>query len=370
MVDEKDEGYESQEEGEYHFSDDQVNYDVEGGATPKAQTPAAPMPATGKSASAKEVALKKLSEHRRVVIGVVVFIVLIGVVYKMLAPVGTTPPSTEFAATKPMTAAPPKVQKPAAAQVAAATTPEPTTQAPAPETAAANPPPAGTAPQVQAAPGMMPPPPPGQGAAPTNLAQVAAAPAQGIPTIQPMGAQTTMTPPASAQPVAVQVTSGPQPVAPPSDEATKNIMDRLTSLEQQNAALMNLLQTEYAQKMADYETQLTMTRGKLEEITKRLNRIDTTLSQLNQGGPQSVVQEVAAPTTVMKVLEPKMVYTVQAIIPGRAWLKSESGETVTVAEGDVLRNYGRVTKIDPYDGVVNIDTGNKIITLSYGTNLE
>lgn len=78
----------------------------------------------------------------------------------------------------------------------------------------------------------------------------------------------------------------------------------------------------------------------------------------------------AMPAAPMKVMEPKVIYTVQAIIPGRAWLKSETGETVTVAEGDVLKNYGRVTKIDPYDGVVDIDTGNKMITLSYGTNLE
>ncbi len=57
----------------------------------------------------------------------------------------------------------------------------------------------------------------------------------------------------------------------------------------------------------------------------------------------------------------------QAIIPGRAWLKSDSGDTVTVAEGDLLKGYGRVTKIDPYDGVVTIDNGNRIVTLSYGS---
>jgi hypothetical protein len=65
-----------------------------------------------------------------------------------------------------------------------------------------------------------------------------------------------------------------------------------------------------------------------------------------------------------------MNYSVQAIIPGRAWLKSDSGDTVTVAEGDMLRGYGRVTKIDPYDGIVNIDTGGKVVTLSYGMVAE
>jgi intracellular multiplication protein IcmG len=67
---------------------------------------------------------------------------------------------------------------------------------------------------------------------------------------------------------------------------------------------------------------------------------------------------------------PKIAFSVQAIIPGRAWLKSDSGDTVTVAEGDMLKSYGRVTKIDPYDGIVDIDTGTKIVSLSYGLNGE
>ena len=49
-------------------------------------------------------------------------------------------------------------------------------------------------------------------------------------------------------------------------------------------------------------------------------------------------------------------------------VESESGETVTVAEGDALKGYGRIAKIDPYDGVVMIDTGTRTISLSYGVN--
>ena len=75
-------------------------------------------------------------------------------------------------------------------------------------------------------------------------------------------------------------------------------------------------------------------------------------------------------STVIKNAQPKIAYAVQAIIPGRAWLKSDAGDTVTVAEGDILKGFGRITKIDPYDGIVNIDTGNKVITLSYGVNGE
>ena len=114
------------------------------------------------------------------------------------------------------------------------------------------------------------------------------------------------------------------------------------------------------------------------EMTKRINRMEAGITQISKmlRGPANRSMDSLAPAApegsvvyappAARMSEPKMVYTVQAIIPGRAWLKSESGDTVTVAEGDVLKDYGRVVKIDPYDGVVNIDTGSKVITLSYG----
>jgi hypothetical protein len=64
---------------------------------------------------------------------------------------------------------------------------------------------------------------------------------------------------------------------------------------------------------------------------------------------------------------PRIQYSVQAIIPGRAWLKSDNGETITVAEGDIIKGIGRVTRIDPYDGVVEINLGKRTVALSYGT---
>jgi hypothetical protein len=151
--------------------------------------------------------------------------------------------------------------------------------------------------------------------------------------------------------------------------------DKIIALEQQNAAMMNLLQTEYAQKIADTETQGNVMRGKMEELTRRINHMEASLNQITQllqGVSKSQASGVMGSTpafnSAAKSLEPRMIYSVQAIIPGRAWLKSEAGDTVTVAEGDYLKGYGRVVKIDPYDGIVAIDTGSKVINLSYGVS--
>jgi hypothetical protein len=387
MVDERDEQYDGQEDGEYHFSDDQINYDVESSVSPKMAGSAAAVTSSG---DLKSQLLNKLAQHRRTLIGAGIFLVLIVVVYKIVMP-SSTAPVTDFTEATPSEVAvataqssPKKIEAPlnsvsasAGAQQGAQQSIAPAGMVTAAQPAAAGMPTRAGAPGANA-PGVS----PQAGQLPSNSnAQQALTPMQQAQAMVASGGdlsvetaglpQQGMAPPPAPQ---------AQPVM---DAQTKNVADRLVALEQQNAAMMNLLQTEYAQKMSDYETQSTAARGKMEEMTKRLNRMESALTQITQLLQGGARQQTSSgmmnvppqgmggyPGESAKMAEPKMVYSVQAIIPGRAWLKSESGDTITVAEGDVLRSYGRVTKIDPYDGVVNIDTGNKVITLSYGMNAE
>lgn len=50
-------------------------------------------------------------------------------------------------------------------------------------------------------------------------------------------------------------------------------------------------------------------------------------------------------------------YTVHAIIPGRAWLKSSNGQIITVTEGDKIGDYGTVATIDATNGIVRTSSG-------------
>lgn len=61
----------------------------------------------------------------------------------------------------------------------------------------------------------------------------------------------------------------------------------------------------------------------------------------------------ARPTLTYKAPE----YVVHAIIPGRAWLKSASGQIITVAEGDVVGDYGTVAVIDAANNLVRTSSG-------------
>ena len=459
MVDNTDEQYDG-EEGEYHFSDDQVNYELETD-TPKTEKSAVP------SSNMKEVLLTKLTQHRKILIGVVVFLILTGIVYKIVVPSSTIPNTNIIAENSaPTTTANNKnsPNQPSAATAESENLQTAPSQQPTQPSQSVQTTPT-TQPSVQS----------GQSLAQSSLqsAQPQVSPGQqpfqgqqtntNISSSSQSGASNMISPTAVAQasgpsinapntigqnnsgissPTVMAQAAGPSPmagsqsgvasenlggqatsntiqstpsgmVAPsgvaqsnisngnpsinplqqaqsltgsgaqqaPTDVQSKNMVDRLASLEQQNAAIMNLLQTEYAQKMSDYETQNTSSRGKMEELTKRINRMESLLVQLSQiiqNGRQTTMTGPLPSNMVMgssatettKVAEPKINYSVQAIIPGRAWLKSESGDTITVAEGDILRSYGRVTKIDPYDGIVNIDTGNKVITLSYGVSAD
>lgn len=50
-------------------------------------------------------------------------------------------------------------------------------------------------------------------------------------------------------------------------------------------------------------------------------------------------------------------YTVHAVIPGRAWLKTPKGQIITVTEGEVIGNYGKVLVIDAANAVVLTNSG-------------
>jgi len=188
-------------------------------------------------------------------------------------------------------------------------------------------------------------------------------------------------------PIAVENQPTTGAVVMSGSELIKQLSEKVASLEQQNTAIMNLLQTQFMQKISDADAQRSQMRSQFRELESHVDAMESAFHQLTKiidgGAPNKSASGQANANAQTAVLSTNAVvaqaapasltsqqltagYSVQAIIPGRAWLKSDAGETLTVADGDVLKGVGRVSRIDPYDGVVAIDTGKKIITLTYG----
>jgi hypothetical protein len=364
------------EDSEYHFSDDQVSYDAEPDDIKLSTAPSAKAPA---AAAASRNSLRKP------VIGVLIGVFLIFLIYKIIAPSSVTP-TTEFSQNAkpvaPTTVIPVNTSKPAPAVAANQPAPPAAPATPPPTVAQAAPTPAPAAPTLGSADHNQP------LVVPAPLAPSTSQPALSLEVAKPTLATSAPSSPPSVIPQPPEASQNPtaasiMAAAGAGDNNTMQTasMEKLIALQEQNAKLISQLQAEYAQKISSTDTQENDMQGKLQDLSMRIASIEASLTRLGKAIQELKKNRVEVssnmppqmpsqmpPPMMARPLEARMIYTVQAIIPGRAWLKSDAGDTITVAEGDTVKNYGRITKIDPYDGIVEIDTGGKVVTLSYGSN--
>ena len=355
MLNERDDDkYEATEESEYHFSDEEANYEVEDELTKQPSSP------EGEKLSVMD----RLTRSKRMLISLGVFAALIAIVYKMVSP--TSAPSTDITA-----ASPPQV--PAVAQVSPPIS-TPINQ-PAPPPAVISPPPVAAPANLAAQPNTVSLPPAVQPPVQAEATQAIQAPA---------GANNAVQASIPGQPNTTVVTSLPAviPVQSTAPAYANQVPAQATQPVSAEAALiaeneraMSQLQSQYTQQYNNFVSQNKQAQEQMQALSARVSAMENQLNQLVQAlTKRSQDTSMVSPPPVSAAplpqsqpsLEAKIAYNVQAIIPGRAWLKADNGEMITVAEGDVIKNVGRVIRIDPYDGVVEINTGNRAVSLSYG----
>lgn len=369
-------------------------FDYEPGTTGGEETSApeelygSPMPGgMGGGPGGKKAAAPQWLKSRRTV-RVIVMLVLVGTVYGALRlftgshettmpelatapavhppkPIETTPHETTQAAaetTHPVPVpAPTPVLTPEHAQTAAPTAPVVAAAPTAPEVSAPAPVPAApTAPLPTTVPGLAP-------------QQAMPAVAQGPQSSLAVPAPATSLPPAGA-------TTQPQAPAAPGAMPSEQIANKLSSLEASIMAIDDRLSTiaqnktkapENIQSISPFgkaapEAQEVMIET-LQDIDKKMSHLAELQSQVhilnkevsalkNDVVQQSIIvgqNQAQINQNLVSHLEkvaPKMI--VQAAIPGRAWLRSETGQLMTVIPGDEVPGYGRVVSIDPTTGTV------------------
>lgn len=98
----------------------------------------------------------------------------------------------------------------------------------------------------------------------------------------------------------------------------------------------------------------------------QLNQVIRTLSdQVNKQSEEIKILMVHArpvtPTIIRpRIMIPRVIYYIQAVIPGRAWLIGSNGSTLTVREGTKIAGYGTVKLIDSIQGRVLTSSGQVI----------
>lgn len=171
----------------------------------------------------------------------------------------------------------------------------------------------------------------------------------------------------------VQITQKPMTQQPRMVSTSAPTINQRAVLNDMNTLKARMSSME--QNQTNLQEQVASINNQLSSISNNLNALTTKLTQMSQqlGQLNVEVQEQAQHMTLMKArLEPKpkvrkiyprgpsVVYYLKAVIPGRAWLVANNGNTLTVRVGSPIPHYGVVRFIDAIQGRVLTSSGQLI----------
>lgn len=136
--------------------------------------------------------------------------------------------------------------------------------------------------------------------------------------------------------------------------AAASVINRLSSLEQQ-ASNEEANLSRLSMQVNDLQTALGNMDSKLNSVSSSLQIIadEVAKQQAALAAKQAAKQKAARAAAVA----PRPIYYVKALVPGRAWLVSQNGQTITVSQGNNLPGYGTVEVIDPTQGTLITSSG-------------
>lgn len=154
----------------------------------------------------------------------------------------------------------------------------------------------------------------------------------------------------------------PQIVTPVPSADTTALNQKISDMDVEQHNLRNSLNTLNNQlnSMSSNINALNMKISTLSQtVTVLTNKMDEQATQVSML-IAARVQQPKPRKIVHRVVVPQTVYYIQAVIPGRAWLISTNGSTLTVREGTNIAGYGIVKLIDPNQGRVVTSSGRVI----------
>jgi intracellular multiplication protein IcmG len=144
----------------------------------------------------------------------------------------------------------------------------------------------------------------------------------------------------------------------------RGVESKLSSLKQEQTRIESDLSTVHQQLASVTQAVSDMT-AKMEDVKQTMLVLSERMEQqANQLARVQTISRTQRPVSVStehkKVAVPKATYSIQAIIPGRAWLMSTEGRTLTVSRGSAVPGYGAIRIINPELGRIYTSSGRVI----------
>jgi intracellular multiplication protein IcmG len=174
-------------------------------------------------------------------------------------------------------------------------------------------------------------------------------------------------PPVTAAAITPIPATPTQLVAPPSNGSSGQ--SSMAPMQPAVSDAVNNRLSDIASRQADYQAGLEKLNSQLSDMQNSLSALNNQVSSLSSAmqtlASQFAAQQAAVEATkkaaqkkiAQQKAAPKPIYFARSMIPGRAWLLTQNGETVTVSVGNNLPGYGTVISIDPVQGTVTTSTG-------------
>lgn len=168
------------------------------------------------------------------------------------------------------------------------------------------------------------------------------------------GEKTPTLPPVTAQPAA------PAPVvaAPAQPSGDGLMLNSLDSLRAHSSATASQIKTLQGQVL-DMQNALSQTQSTNQQLQKSVVALTGQLNTLSAEMNNLIANARSAKPGK------RIVFHLRAVVPDRAWITTNTGETMSVTVGDRIEQYGTVSAIDAGRGIIETSTGR---TIKYGQN--
>ena len=178
--------------------------------------------------------------------------------------------------------------------------------------------------------------------------------------------QTTITPvgQVTSQPIQTTITPTPTPIIQQQPVITTNDSDL-----KQKVSAIELSQQTVKEEVSSVGQQVGAVNNNINNLNAQIANLNQVIGNLStqvakQSAEINMIMAHYKPKPVKRVMPQaraaRIVYYIQAVIPGRAWLIGSNGSTLTVREGAKIAGYGVVKLIDSMQGRVLTSSGQVI----------